>query len=800
MKKVILLVVFLPFLFFSQNNSKVKIGVALAGGGALGFAHIGALEVIDSLEIPIDYVAGTSMGGLVGAFVAMGYSPNEIENIVLNEMNWNDIFNDSPSRFELPFIEKEITSKEQLVLKLANNYIPQLPEGFLEGQNIYLTLLKYTTPFETVRDFSRLPVPLKVVAVDLVTGEERVLQKGSLAFAMRSTMSIPTIFSPTEYGDNLLIDGGVINNFPVDVVKKMGADIVIGLNLTAPLKKKEELTDLMSILNRTTDIPRFNVLSKNIKLSDIYIPQDIQGYTPGDFEYGKIKELIARGKKAAYEHLDELIKLKKKIDKQGKNNKIKKINVSGADYFTKSQIAKMLGLEKGKELDFAMLDTRKKFYEQNPFIKNIEVKTKQGADGVSIDISVSEEPHPQVIDYDVLQSGRQEGLGDDMFVNVFKAIKNKPLNLNVLFDKIRYLYSFGYFKTIRFEVFNEGNNKIRLLFDVATDYMKEIFFSVHYDDYYQLIGLAGLKVNSTLIPGLRWDVLGAFSGISAFRSKLSFPSRSLDEIFYPFWEFSISERTQDIYLLGGDVSTAEFYYKSLYNKLGIGITPSRFTNLEIGYNIEWVNIRPSVGLVAMEDINYHMNDLFAVMKIDALDDFNYPKNGFYLHGDFYFSSTKLGSHYDYKRFSLMADAYKTFGINGFRVMGFYFQSWGDEPFPRMAKILGGPSSFVGWEYSAAMFIKVSMVRLEYHLNFWNNVYFDLYGNSAFNYDVLLFDSSQKEPNKIFLGVGLGLTYDSIIGPVRIIWAWGDNSVINPREYAKRVYFTLGVKVGDLFEH
>ena len=487
MKKTVAFLLIVAITLFAENNKRTKIGIALAGGGALGFAHIGALEVIDSLGIPIDFVAGTSMGGLVGGFVAMGYSPKEIENVVLNQINWESLFNDSPSREELPFIEKETRAKEQLVLKLANNYIPQLPEGLIYGQSILTTLLKFTTPFETIKNFNDLPIPLKVVAVDLVSGKEVVLDKGSLAYAMRSTMSIPTVFSPTDYTNKLLIDGGVVNNFPVDVVKKMGADVVIGLNLTSPSKGKDELHDLMSILNRTMDIPRFNILNKNIRLSDIYIPQNVDGFTPGDFVPEKITQLIARGKKAVYDHLDFFIRLKKKLDNERSKQIINSVNVDGAELFTKTQVAKMLGLEIGEAFDNSKVQNRIAKFTANPFIKKIEAKPIIKGDSVSVDVKIVENPNPVVLDYDIYMTGRQKRIDENLFVGVFKSLKNKPLNLNKLFDKIQYLYSFGYFKTIRFEIFPEGENDIRLLFDISTDYMKEIYFGYNYNDAYHLV-------------------------------------------------------------------------------------------------------------------------------------------------------------------------------------------------------------------------------------------------------------------------------------------------------------------------
>jgi len=263
----------------AQAENRTKVGLALRGGGALGFAHIGSLAVIDSLEIPIDYVAGTSMGGLVGAMYSMGFSAAEMKEFVLS-IDWRDIFNDKPTRDYLPYLVKKNSGKYQLELSISG-LSPTLPKGLIAGQKIYETFFNITYPYEGISSFDDLPIPFRCIGADLVTGEEMIFSNGSLAKAMRATMSIPTVFDPVRYGNALIIDGGMTNNFPVDVIKTMGSNFLIGLNLVSPQKTADYYDDLLKIIDRTLDVPRAQKLQQTINMADLLIEQDISGFHCG---------------------------------------------------------------------------------------------------------------------------------------------------------------------------------------------------------------------------------------------------------------------------------------------------------------------------------------------------------------------------------------------------------------------------------------------------------------------------------------------------------------------------------------
>jgi len=189
----------------NKGKPRPKIGLVLSGGGARGFAHIGTLKLLDSLKIPIDYIAGTSMGGIIGALYAVGYSGKEIEKIV-RSTNWKEIFSDSPARNKQPFVKKA-TSGRYLVSLPVKGILPSIPSGLIKGQKVFQILSKLIYAYQNVSDFNKLPIPFNCVATDIVSGKEVILNHGSLALAIRATMSIPTIFTPVEWGDSLLVDG-----------------------------------------------------------------------------------------------------------------------------------------------------------------------------------------------------------------------------------------------------------------------------------------------------------------------------------------------------------------------------------------------------------------------------------------------------------------------------------------------------------------------------------------------------------------------------------------------------------------
>jgi NTE family protein len=275
---------------------RTRIGLVLSGGGARGFAHVGVLEVLEELRIPIDLIAGTSMGAVVGGLYAQGLSPRELVSVV-EDIDWTTAFDDAPPRRELSFRRKRDDFDFLTNLRLyIKDWRIALPKGLIEGQKITNILGELTLPAATVRDFDELAIPFRAVASDADTGEAVILADGSLARAIRASMAIPGIFSPVELDDRLLVDGGVSKNLPVDVARDLGADVIIAVDIGTSPADSPGVTSALSIGGQTLTVLMYRNTREQIALlgaGDVLIQPDMSGITTASFEKGR--EGIERG-------------------------------------------------------------------------------------------------------------------------------------------------------------------------------------------------------------------------------------------------------------------------------------------------------------------------------------------------------------------------------------------------------------------------------------------------------------------------------------------------------------------------
>ncbi len=280
----------------SQPKPRLRIGVALEGGSAFGLAHIGVLQWFDEHHIPVDYVAGTSMGGLVGGFYAVGMSPGEINGLV-EKTDWDHIVRGATPYQDLSFRRKEDQRAlpNSIILGLRDGV--SLPAGLNPGHPISLMIAKQTLPYYGIKSFDELPIPFRCVATDLVTGKPTVFQDGPLEQALRATMSVPGLFTPVQAGQKLYVDGGLVNNLPSDVVRGMGADIVIAVHLqTAPVTAKD-LKSLFSVLGQTERVIVAESEVRGMAQADAIISVDLATFEALDFE--SFQPIIQKGYDAA---------------------------------------------------------------------------------------------------------------------------------------------------------------------------------------------------------------------------------------------------------------------------------------------------------------------------------------------------------------------------------------------------------------------------------------------------------------------------------------------------------------------
>ena len=230
--------------------TRPRICLVLSGGGARGMAHIGVLKVLEELKIPIDCIAGTSVGAIVGGLYASGMTAQQID-ATMRSLDWQEAFRDTPPRQDLAFRRKQDDRNflVQLPLGLKHGKI-LLPKGFIQGQKLQETLRQLTLPFNNGTEFDLLPTPFRAVATDLETGNAVLLERGDLAIAMRASMSAPGVFAPVELNGRLLVDGGLAENLPINVARSMHADVLIVSDVSFPLQARASLDSALSISNQ----------------------------------------------------------------------------------------------------------------------------------------------------------------------------------------------------------------------------------------------------------------------------------------------------------------------------------------------------------------------------------------------------------------------------------------------------------------------------------------------------------------------------------------------------------------------
>ncbi|PIF61487.1 MULTISPECIES: patatin-like phospholipase family protein [unclassified Flavobacterium] len=297
MKKImLLLIVFASLTVFSQEQKKPKIGLVLSGGGAKGFAHIGVLKVLEEAGVKIDYIGGTSMGAVIGGLYASGYNASQIDSI-FQATNFNELLNDFIPRSSKNFYEKRNDELYALVLPF-NKLKIGIPEALSKGMYNYNLLSRITRNVRHIRDFNKLPIPFLCIGTNIETGEQVLLNKGNLAQAMIASSAFPSLFSPVEIDGKLLVDGGVINNYPIEEVRKLGAEIIIGVDVQDDLLDRNQLKDATRILVQITNLQSIERMKKNVKQTDVYIKPDIKNYGVVSFDKGK--EIIRKGEEATF--------------------------------------------------------------------------------------------------------------------------------------------------------------------------------------------------------------------------------------------------------------------------------------------------------------------------------------------------------------------------------------------------------------------------------------------------------------------------------------------------------------------
>ena len=329
---------FLTLNSFSQETPKrPKIGLVLSGGGAKGCAHIGVLKVLEKAGIKIDFIGGTSMGAVVGGLYASGYNASQIDSIFM-ATNFDEMIQDYIPRNSKSFYEKR--NDELYALSLPfNKFNIGVPIALTKGMYNYLLLSKLLHKVRYVRDFNKLKIPFLCIGANIETGEQVILNKGYLPEALTASSAFPTLFSPVEIDGKVLVDGGVSNNYPIDEIRKLGADIIIGVDVQDDLKSRKDLQEATKILVQISNFGMVSRMDNKKNTADIYIKPDISSFSVISFDKGR--QIIDKGEKAALEVVDQLEKIGNKsgfkiqnfaVSKDSIN--VKRIEINDLDNYT----------------------------------------------------------------------------------------------------------------------------------------------------------------------------------------------------------------------------------------------------------------------------------------------------------------------------------------------------------------------------------------------------------------------------------------------------------------------------------
>ncbi|MCK5077596.1 MAG: patatin-like phospholipase family protein, partial [Calditrichia bacterium] len=265
----------------TQNSKPLKLGLALSGGGAKGIAQIPVLEALEKHKIPVHCIAGTSIGSIVGGLYAIGYSPKQIKDIFFTT-NWDKVLSDEIPRKQQAIYMKPFQDRFMLRLFYDKNKI-YIPSGLIWGYNIEKMLAKYTAPAGNIKNFNELPIPFSCVATDLITGEKKIFHEGNLADAIRASMSIPSVFAPADAAGKQYLDGGLVANNPVQEAFDLGADIVLAVDISAPLRGSGEVGDFISIMDQSISFSMYRTSQEALKKTKFVVRPDISPFGVMDF-------------------------------------------------------------------------------------------------------------------------------------------------------------------------------------------------------------------------------------------------------------------------------------------------------------------------------------------------------------------------------------------------------------------------------------------------------------------------------------------------------------------------------------
>lgn len=735
MKKLLIITFIFSITFvFSQEvieKKDIKVGLVLSGGGAKGLAHVAVIKVIEEAGVRVDYIGGTSMGAIVGSLYASGYNAKELDSIVKSIDFYKLLTNDLPRKSK-PFYEKESGEKYALSLPIKDKKVG-IPRALSEGQNVLNLLTKLTQHVNNINDFNKLPIPFVCIATNLETGEQETLNKGFLPEAVKASGSFPTLLAPVIIDGKLLTDGGIVNNFPVDEVKAMGADIIIGVDIQGGLETKEELDSAVRILDQIVGFQMYKNSDSKYENVDLLIQPKVDDYNVVSFD--KIDEIMNIGDIASRKKFKELSniansQIKKEVKKINTSHSqkfhIKRIDLEGNKHYSRAYILGKLNLKKKDTTSYKRLIESINNLSATGNFENIQYRIIDEKDGSVVKFNVKESEISNFlklgVHYDDLY--KTSILLNTTAKHVF--YKNDVISADfILGDNIR--YNFNYF----------------------------------------------------IDNGFYWS-FGVKSRYNFFNSSVNFDEVNINKINLEYEDF-----------------TTQIYFQTVFNRkfaIGVGAEHKKIkAYTETISSLEYAELEEGKGRLYFDKSGYF--NLIGYLKIDTYDKKYFQKKGFYLNTDFkwYLSSSdftntfepfsqlkgKLGLAYTFFNkltTHFISEAGTTIGENTNRVLDYNVGGYGENYINNFIPFYGYDFA----ELSSNSFLK-SALTIRYE--FLPKNYFSATANytrverGLFN-EGKIFDNTKS-------GYMLGYGLDTFLGPVEINYSW------SPDHKKNYWYFNVG---------
>lgn len=688
-----------------------RIGLALSGGGTKAGAHIGVLRVLEERRVPIDYIAGTSAGAIIGSLYAAGLNPDEIEAAVAG-IDWDDMLEDSPSRADLPFRRKRDSYNYLVKYRPGyNDGAITLPMGLVHGQKVVQFFRRHFDAYSNVRDFDELPIPLRVVATDLVSGDAIVIGDGDLALSVRASMSIPVFFTPVEIDGRRLIDGGLANNLPIDVVRRMGADVVIAVDITAPLLRDEELDSAVSVADQMTNLLTQRTVRQQIaglSNNDILIRPNLDDI--GGLDFSRTLDPILPGERAANSVLPALVNLA--LDDQTYRDHVLARTSRST---TRPQTVGIVHINNESAIDTRIIRRRLGINEGDP------------------------------LDIEQIERGITAIYGLDLFERVDYQIDRGESAAGIQVDVIpkRWGPSYLQFGLELSEDFSQGSD-----FNLGIGYLRTAVNSLDGEWRAQLD-------------------LGERQGISFdWYQPLDYRSRY-------FVEAEVLAGRRNFRFFEQDDAVADLRVEGWGGSLSAGAEIGQSAELRLGWNRFTGDADVTVGVLDVPDDSVEIGELFAALTYDRMDNVNFPRQGAAGGIGAFWSREAAGSRSNFEQFAGALSAAGSWGEYSVLVGIEGGTTPGDDAPLESQFLLGGlgrlsgyaANQFAGQHYglaSVAVFRRLSR-------NLWSPTYAGLSveAGNAWDDSDLVSSGDLRFAGSAFVGT------DTPIGPLYLAWGWAE---------------------------